>query len=109
MAEISLTPIEVFLLVGGIWILILAFVFFRARKSSGDKELEDDLCKLFYEQHLFLAVHKHQLYEYEKVKELLFFAKDKLFQEAISQDDKEKYLLLWQNDLKYVQELITVR
>lgn len=83
-----------------------AFCFLRVKKSSWDKALDDKLCTLFFEQHLFLAVHKHELYEYEKVKELLFFAKDKLFEETISQDDKEKYLLLWQNDLKYVQELV---
>lgn len=85
---------------------MFGIVFLRSKHISRDKELEDKLCMLFFEQHLFLFTHKEHLFEYEKVRELLFFWKNKFFEEPISQVSKERYLVLWENDMKYMKELV---
>jgi hypothetical protein len=50
--------------------------------------------------------HKADLFEFEKVKELLFFQKNKFFQQHITQETKKNYLEKAEQDILYVQGLV---
>jgi sensor histidine kinase regulating citrate/malate metabolism len=96
----------IFLFLGGLGLLLLVVVFLRSRQVLWNKQKEDQLCTLFFEQHAFLFKNKQKLFAYDKVKELTFFQKNKLFESVITNKSKQKYLTLAQTDMTYLEGLL---
>lgn len=81
-------------------------VLLHSRQAVRNKQKEDQLCKIFFDQHAYLLKNKEQLFVYNKVKELTFFQKNKLFELPITNKSKQKYLALAQTDLIYLEDLL---
>jgi hypothetical protein len=85
---------------------LLLVVFLGSKKIVRNKQKEEQLCILFFEQHAFLYQNKQKLFAYDKAKELAFFQKNKLFESVITNKNKQKYLTLAGADMTYLEGLL---
>ena len=96
----------IFLFLGGLGLVLLGVVFLRSRQIVRNKQKEEQLCTLFFEQHAFLYQNKKTLFAYDKAKELVFFQKNKLFESVLTNKSKHKYLTLADSDMTYLKGLL---
>gem|GEM_PF-6727838 len=62
--------------------LIIIHLIRRYKRQENDTD--KTVCELFYNQHAFLVIYKENFFEFEKVKELVFYKKKKLFEHIVN-------------------------